>query len=186
MTIIATSDLKTALRIPAAVTFHDAAISAFVSGANSYVLGALGQTALATVGIQEYPEIYGPGQGSIVLERRPVGSVVAITNDGTLMVAGTDYRVDLEKGIVRLKSTASFSGVRDGVEVYYTAGYTSGTLPFELKHAATVLAVAMFNRSKDQGLLERDANGYSVKVDPMDVPPEARMILARYEDKHHS
>jgi len=186
MTIIAASDLKSALRIPAAVTFHDVVLSALASGANSYVLGSLGQTALSTNEEQEYPDIYSPGQSSIVLRKRPVVSLVALTNDTTLLTSGTHYRVDTERGIVRLKEGTSFSEKRDGVQVLYTYGYTSATLPFEVKHATTVLAVAMFNRSKDQGLLERDANGYSVKVDPMDVPPEARMILARYQDIHHT
>lgn len=173
--------VKSALSIPVGVTYHDARIATCVSAANRYVLGKVRQTSLAVVTSTEYPEVYGTATRMIVLRRRPVIGIVAVTNDQAA-VAATSYRVDTDAGILYRTDGLYWSGSDDGVLVHYGAGYDSTTVPDDLVEAATEIAASMFNRGHVSGLDQHDDGGVDARVSSAQVPPAARAILNRYQD----
>lgn len=185
MSITTTTRVKGALGIPAGVTFHDTAIGYAVDFANGRVLRALGQQQLAVTTTQEYPVVYGAGQESVLLRHTPVVQIVALTNDDSLLTT-EDYWLDTEDlGALRLKEGAGYwSYDRQGVQVLYTWGYTSATVPAELTGAADAIAVSAYNRGKHAGLTQRSAGGYSYQLSDQDLPPDARAVLSCYEDAH--
>lgn len=183
---LTTAGVKPILGIPAGVTFHDSAIGLAVDYANDRLLRALGQSALVATTVQEYPEVYDAGQADVLLGHAPVVSIVAATNYDTA-VAATDYRLDTETGkLTLLREAGYWSTAREGAMVLYTYGYTSATAPTELLRAAELMCAASFNRGKHAGLKQHAASGYSYTLSDDEMPPEARAILARYEDVHHS
>lgn len=61
---------------------------------------------------------------SILLEHWPIASVEEVREDGTILTAGTDYKVDLEAGIIRRTIDEVpahwYYGKLDAIEVDYT------------------------------------------------------------------
>ena len=114
--------VKAALSIPVGVTYSDGRAASVASAANAYVLGRLRQDSLAVLTETEYPEVFGGAQRSIVLGRRPVVGIVAITEDGGAVGTGA-YRVDTRLGILHRTDGRYWSFVADGVQVHYGAGY---------------------------------------------------------------
>lgn len=184
MAVANVSKVKAALGIPAGITFHDLAITAAVSWSDSYVLGTLGMPSLAVQTATEYPEVYGPTQRTVLLERWPVVSVVAVTNDGSAVAAG-DRRLDSSIGKITLAGTNYWSDAVDGVVVTYTWGWSSATLPDEIAGAADELAATYWNALPVAGLLETSDGERTIKVPSPDascpIPPRVATVLARYQ-----
>lgn len=173
--------VKAALSIPVGVTYYDGRAGSAASAANAYVLGRLRQDSLAVLTETEYPEVYTSGTTDIVLRRRPVVGIAAVTCDGTA-VSASAYRVDTRYGILRRTDGGYWSTALDGVQVHYGAGYDSSTVPADLTEAATQIAASMFHRGGMAGLSEQDDGAVDVRVSEDAVPPTARAILARYRD----
>lgn len=186
MAIITLDRVKAILQIPAGITFHDTAIGYATDFANGRVLGALGQRTLAVTTVQEYHTVEDAGMDSILLKHSPIVSLVAVTNDGALLVQGTHFRLDEEDiGVLRLMRAAGYwSTDREGVQVMYAYGYTSATIPAEVVRATELIACSSFNRGKLAGMAQVGAGGYSQQLSDKDLPPEAQAVLARYEDAY--
>lgn len=173
--------VKAALRIPASVTFYDTRATSCAAAANKYVLGQLRQDSLAVLTETEYAEMYGSAQRSIVLRRRPIVGVVAVTVDDSAL-ASTAYRIDSKYGILHRTDGGYWSAEPDGTQVHYGAGYDSSSIPDDLVEAGTLIAAALFNRGAVAGLESQDDGATDVKVSKEAVPPAARAILSRYVD----
>ncbi len=185
MTITSAARIKAFLGIPAGLTFQDTAIGYAANAANGVVLRCLHQSTLALATVQEYPEVYQPGQVAVQLKHVPVVGLVAVTNDDCLLAA-TDYRLDTDTGDLRLTDDYGgyWSEEREGVEVMYGYGYTSATIPDELTHAADCLGASYWNRVRYAGLDSSNLGGYNVALSAAPMPPEVAAILAKYEDHH--
>lgn len=173
--------VKAALRIPTGVTFFDVRLGTCASAANAYVLGQLRQDSLAVLTETEYPDVYGPAQRRIVLRRRPVVGIVAVTVDNAA-VASTAYRVDTKHGFLIRTDGQYWSDEPDGTQVHYGAGYDAASVPNDLVEASTLIAAGLFNRGGLSGLDQQDDGATQVRVSADKVPPEARAILSRYRD----
>lgn len=185
MSLTTAARVKSILGLAAGTTFHDIGITAAVDGANAWVLRRLGQTTLAVTTSNEYPEVYGAGQETILLKHAPIVGMGVLTNNSSAVLAD-DYRVDTEVGKIRLKGRRYFSEERDSVVVQYGWGYDANTIPAELVRAAELIAVSSFNKAPNSGVTSKSTSGYQIVLRDEDIPPEARSILAYYEDRHHS
>ena len=95
-----------------------------------------------------YREILdGPAGRYLYLSAKPVTAIGSIYDDPDLdynaddLIAASDYVLHDLEGLVILKTTATdgtFSGNKRAIQVTYTAGYTSGTMPGAVKHAAAL------------------------------------------------
>ena len=193
MTLITDANLKTVLGIPTGVTFHDGAVTLAVDYANDRVLRAIGQSSLAATTATEYPNVYGHGQFDVDLEHFPVVSVVAVTNGGSA-VPVADYRVVDDIGRLRLtqgnigargQALASWSAAIDGVVVTYTYGYTSATVPEELRRAALLIAEFSYSRGGLRGRSHMRNRSLTLDLDKIQLPREVLSILSRYESAFH-
>lgn len=184
MAVANVSRVKAALGIPAGITFHDLAITAAVSWSDSYVLGKLGLPELAVQTATEYPEVYGSTQRTILLERWPVASVVAVTNGGDAVASGS-RRLDSSIGKITLAGENYWSDAADGVVVTYTWGWSSATLPDEIAGAADELAATYWNALPLAGLSEQSDGERRIKTPDPDascpIPPRVATVLARYQ-----
>lgn len=184
MSLTSTSRIKSILGLAAGVTFHDVALGAAVDYANDHVLRCLGQASLAVATVTEYPSVYGPSQTEILLRRAPVVAIVALTNYAAA-VTEAGYRLDTENGLLRMSSASRhfWDESRDGVAVTYTYGYTDATVPARVVRAAEIIAVASFNRAPKSGIKSQTSSGFQTTLEDFEIPPEARSILAYYEDR---
>lgn len=173
--------VKSALRIPVGVTFYDTRATSCAAAANKYVLGRLRQDSLAVLTETEYAEVFGPAQRAIVLNRRPVVAVSVVTVDDAAL-ASTAYRIDQKYGILHRTDGSYWSYEPDGTQVHYGAGYDSSSIPDDLVEAATLIAVALFNRGAVAGLESQDDGATDVTVSDEAIPATARAILSRYSD----
>lgn len=173
--------VKAALRVPSGVTFYDGRIDAAVDAADRYVLGLLRQPSLSVVTTTEYPEVYGAAQVRLLMRRRPIVGVVAITNDGSA-VASSAYRIDTDNGLIVRTDGAYWSYANDGVKVHYGAGYDADTVPDDLVEAATQVAAGMVNRAPLAGLESQDDGSLDVRVSKSMLPPDVVAVLQKYVD----
>lgn len=194
MSLTTSARVKTALGIPAGVTFHDTAIAQAVDYANDVVLRAIGQPGgLVATTRTDYPDVYSDGQQDILLDRAPVVSIIGITN-ADYIVQPDEYRLDAEKGIIRLirgnvgsrRLMASWSDVPDDVVVSYLHGYTSATVPGNLVRCADMIAVHNVQQTPQFGKTNVRNSSYGFGVDQMVIPEAAAKILAEYEDVHNT
>lgn len=194
MSLTTSARVKTALGIPAGVTFHDDAITQAVDYANDYVLRAIGQPGgLVGTTRTDYPAVYSDCQQDILLDRAPVISMIAVTNANSA-VAASDYRADLETGMVRLnRSTtggrtivSAWSNVPDDVIISYLHGYTSATVPGTITRCADIIAVHNMQQTVNLGKTRVRNSSFGFDVDQMVVPAAASQILANFEDIHHT
>lgn len=177
-TLTSTARCKRVLGIPAGVTLHDALLDDLVDVGEQMVLAYCGMAALTATSVTELYDIEAAGTSELRLRGFPVSSVQAVVASGATLQA-TQWYVDTRPGIVRLSPLGYFFPVgRQQVSVTYTFGYASP--PADLQHAATLVAVAEFNRARHAGLSSEGMTGYRYSVDDSALPPAALAILARY------
>lgn len=188
MSFTSTTRLKSALRMPAGVTFHDVVLGSCADAANDFLLDRMGLSSLALTTRFEYPVVFGSRQRRIQLQRWPVSSVVVVTNAGAALGSAT-FRTDTELGSIYLSPTASgspvyWSDAPDDVEVMYVHGWTPATVPEKFRNAADALGIYLFNRGPSQGIASERRGPISLTLRDEELPAEVRLILAGYVDHH--
>ena len=177
-TLTSTARCKRVLGIPTGVTVHDALLDDLVDVGEQMVLAYCGMAALTATTVTELYDIESAGTSELRLRGFPVSGVSAVVCSGSTLGADQWY-VDNRPGIVRLAPLGYyFPEGRQQVSVTYTFGYASP--PVDLQHAATLCAVAEFNRARHAGLSSEGMTGYRYTVDASALPPAALAILARY------
>lgn len=130
--------------------------------------------------IQEVTETHNvPGFPRLVLNHRPVVSLISITDNGRDI---SDKVVILDKKGILLLKTGRFSRTAYGVNVTYTAGYGSDvdTIPQDIRHACVLIVHYWF---------KRDSLDYSQTYGESDIlvngprfPVTALKMISRYKD----
>tara|TARA_R100000388_G_C7214660_1_gene145524 strand:- start:298 stop:870 length:573 start_codon:yes stop_codon:yes gene_type:complete len=171
--------VKRALGIPAAVTMHDDYIDTLIEVADQACLSYCGVAAFTQTSVTlEGHDIELHNQTEVVLRNFPVQSVSAVVQSGSTM-STDNYYLDQNTGAVRLIDGGSaFEQGAQTVKVSYTYGFN--TIPHDLSHAATIIAVSFFNRTRHAGMRNEVAGGYSYRVENSGVAAAAKPLLARY------
>ena len=171
--------VKRALGIPAAVTMHDTYIDTLIVVADKQCLAYCGVAALtSTVITDEAYDITDTSTNGFTLRNFPVSDVLAVKSGGETL-STTSWYVEERSGTIRLINAGSFfSEGRQQVEVSYTAGYSS--VPADLSYAATLCAVAHFNRGRHSGMSNEGMGSYRYSIDRDAMPQSARALLANY------
>lgn len=173
--------VKAALRIPAGVTLHDAAISDTIDDAEADLLEQVGLTAwdAATV----YVETHTPRPGSRVLVLRRIAgiAVAAVTVGGS---AFTAFDEDVRGGVIRRVDGWGWDGTQGEVEVAYTAGLVvAGATPAALVRAATLHAARQYHVEERAGQSELDVQPIRTRMATFDDDLARREVdryLARF------
>lgn len=174
-----TTRVKRTLGIPASVTLHDELLDTLVEVADQEVLAFCGVAALtASTVVDEGYDVTDTSTREVVLRNFPVSAVSAVKAGGSTLSASSWY-VDTNTGVVRLQDGAGyFSPGTQEVLVSYSYGFSP--IPADLSHAATLVAVAHFNRGRHSGLTGEGMGAYRYTMDPQAIPRSAASILSRY------
>ena len=157
---------------------HDALLDDLVDVGEQQVLAYCGMAALTATTVTELYDIENAGTSELRLRGFPVASVAAVVCAGSTLQA-TQWYVDNRPGILRLAPLGYyFPEGRQQVAITYTFGYAQP--PADLQHAATLCAVAEFNRARHAGMRSEGATGYRYTLDESALPAAALAILARY------
>lgn len=170
--------VKAVLGIPSGVTQHDTLISTLIEVADQEVLSFCNVTTLTQQTLTEVFDVDNRDTDQIMLSNFPIQSVTAVSSSGDALTTD-EYYADLTTGKVKLKTVGQyFNEGRQKVSVTYVAGYSA--VPADIKHAATLIAVAHFNANRLAGLSSQQAGAYKVTRGSSGLPAEALRILGRY------
>jgi len=111
----------------------------------------------------------GKGQSSVVMDNPPMTALTSVTDDAQVGARSIDTASNVlwldeykRKGQVQLYNNESaFGGGRAGVKVVYTGGYTSTTIPADLKMAVMDEVLYRLN-DRAVGVANQAADGASV------------------------
>lgn len=130
----------------------------------------------------EYYSCYGTNY--IVLRNYPVTLITSVSDD-TNYVWDVDTIIDsdyyfLDNTILRLKNLY-FANYPQSVQVIYTAGYTTETLPEDLKQAA-ILEVAHLYKKSSEGVsvVSRSTGESSITYNITNLQPTTKLVLDLY------
>lgn len=182
-TFASKTTIKAMLGIPTGVTTYDSAIELTLDPIDQIILDEIG---LSTSGLTTYNEsidILDNGQNSLMLKYAPIGSITALTIDGTAQTLNTDFKVNLTTGRLNLIPIYSFFPTGSNVvEIEYTAGFSS--VPSDLIYAGNLIGVSLFNQQSHVGYKSERAGNYQYSMGSSTgstIPDIARRIL----NKHH-
>lgn len=144
--------VKGALRIPAAITLHDARLSELIDEAEGDALAEIGADAWVAAYRTEVPRTT-PGRSIVLLDQFPVWAVASATLDSSALVENTDYQWEAG-GAFELLDGAYFPLTARKLSVHYKAGpiETAGSTPADLIRLSTLLAARQFNLEGVAGL----------------------------------
>lgn len=164
-TLVTVAEVKRRLRIPAAITEHDTLIGELIDDAEEEILSEASFASFAVATYSETHDVEWDGTNELRVKNNFLQSVVALTDNGTLLTEGTDfYRTDYS--YVRLiGSTAYFTRGRQTIEITYTAGpCVAGSTPADLRKLASLIAMRDFNASPHAGIQEERIGQYAFRA----------------------
>jgi len=95
-----------------------------------------------------------PGQDRLILRNYPVRSWAGLTDiDGGTTYASDEFQVKEDSGIVLLLDNTFPSGDKK-IVFTYTAGYTSGQIPYDVQSAIALQTASFYNNASKRGFKE--------------------------------
>jgi hypothetical protein len=157
---------------------HDALLEALIGRVSDGIARYVGQD----LALQSYEESHDGGSEAVILLRRPVESVWALSDDDAPLDAD-EYALYREAGVIRRKSGA-FAAGEQTVAVGYLAGYSP--LPGDVEQAAVEWVAHKFasrGPAAGRGISDEHVGDYSVSYDDAgDIPERVRATLDRYRE----
>jgi len=112
----------------------------------------------------EYIDVDRDDQSRVIVRHAPVTSVTAVYNDAQdaspTLLGSADYSYDPETGVFQYNDSYWAVGMRS-VRIQYTAGYTTLTLPPELKLVLRQIVAWVIGGRGDVGVSHTSADGLS-------------------------
>lgn len=181
-----------------ATSAYDAVMKAISASINEAAVGQCLRE-IEDTGVDVTERYDGSGTSTLQLNRWPIYSVTSVYIDGdrlfpaNSLVAATDYDFYPKTGLLELLPggggamgvAGTFPLARLAVKVTYRGGYSvaspGNSIPEDLKMAATLWGVAVFNRRRDEGMLQTvrgtETDGFLTAA----MPKVAREIFSRYK-----
>ena len=133
----------------------------------------------------------GPGGRELYLAAKPVTSITSIYDDpdqeytaAADLVAASDYTLYGLEGLVMMDHDASEGtwrkGTRSAIQVTYVAGYSGGTMPQAIKHAACLQVAHWYGARAHIGRTNVSMGGQSANLMSLELLPETRQALNPY------
>lgn len=121
--------------------------------------------------------------GRLRLRVRPAVSITSIYDDPDrvygvdTLIASTEYAlIDARAVLLDYDAIVSWSRASRAIKVTYTAGWTDGSAPADLRRALIEIVGSLWRRRHVSGL----PSATPIEQDPDVIPQTARRILARY------
>ena len=153
--IIELDDCKNWLEIPTAITNFDALITMI---RDSVIVEAEEYMNLKLSLVTGVVQICDGGKTFLWVDYGNISNVTIWCDANRMwdtdeyLVSPTTYVIDVEKGIIRLVTGEIFSVGKQIIKVLFSGGYTSSTLPKDLKLALIKQISWGFRRRKDPGI----------------------------------
>ena len=180
-TFASTTTMKLLLNIPSSVTDYDDVLDVVADAVDDIVLGELGLSTGLTQTYYEKIDIENATQNEFSVTYRPLVSVTALTISSQFQAENVDYYFK-DYGVVRMTpSWYMLPTGREVIEIEYVAGFE--TIPNDLKYAANLIGVQLFNQQSHMGMDSEKLGGYQYKLANTGgsaFPDTARMILAKH------
>lgn len=128
----------------------------------------------------------GSGTNRVIYVKRPPIASVASLYDDTDRVFGSGTMIDADDYVaddytVTLKNSTFMKGILN-IKITYAGGYSTDTLPADLKLAAMMQVAFVFKRRADLGLVGISGEGGSISMQsPMKLLPEVEATLQTYK-----
>jgi len=131
----------------------------------------------------------GPGGRELHLSAKPVTAVASIYDDADAeytsdeLIAASDYTLYGIEGLVMLDTTGAdtyFSTAHRAIKATYTAGYSGGTMPGPITHAACLQVAHWYNHRASIGKTNVSSQGQSANLQSLDLLPEVKAALQPY------
>lgn len=182
MALCTLQEVKDYLDIQGTNTTSNTVIGGLCDAVSSIADAYCGRTLESTTHT-EYYSAY--GSSYLVLNNYPITSVSGVYDDVSrvwdddTIIDSADYIVD--SNIIYLNGYY-FSGGAKAVKVVYTAGYTSNTIPQDLKQAA-IMEVAHLYRKASIGVdvNSRSTGDNSTSYNITDLQPNTKLIFNLYK-----
>jgi hypothetical protein len=173
--------VKRALGIPAGVTMHDDFIDDLLEVADEEITAWTGQVSLAlTTVTDEAYDVTNDSTSGFTLRNFPVSSVAAVKSGGDTLSTDSWY-LEARSGTIRLTDASSyFESGRQELKVSYSYGFDPASIPADISHAATIVCVSHFNRTRHAGFTGEGLGSYRYSMDRFAMPAGARALLAKY------
>lgn len=124
-------------------------------------------------------------RGYIYVKRPPIATVTSIHDDvdrdfDSTTLVDADYYVVFDDR-VEMKYSAFTKGLKN-IKIIYSGGYSTATLPADIRLAAMMQVAFVFKRRADLGLVGISGEGGSISVQsPMKLLPEVEATLQPYK-----
>lgn len=143
---------------------NETRITAAIARAEALAAQYCGRTAFLSASFDEFYSAQ-PGQRVIQLLNYPVTAYSSITEQAqettpTTLTAASDYDSDDVGGMLWRRGAPWAQGFKQ-VRVQYTAGYSTSTLPEDLKHGMLELVGWILDRRGDRGIAANSVDGAS-------------------------
>lgn len=167
-------------------------IEDFIGGAKQ-AIETLTARSLATA--TSYTEYHDAGDTHVYVDRPPIVSVTTLYDsawekgsNSARSISSDDWIADTDdqgenyrQGKVELCNTeGEFSGGKRDVKVTYVGGWTTSTLPQDLREAWIELVALRYNSPERIGVSSESGAGVSASWDPNDIPPAQKQKIMRY------
>lgn len=177
MSLVLLADVRTFIEISSGVA--DTLLQTLIDDASGRINDYCGRDFESRTYNEEI-DIEGCTEDSILLDNVPISSVVALTDNGSL-VDTDDYHV-YEHGRVSLENSYFTEGYKK-VEISYVAGFTP--VPASIQNAAKKLVAEDYKGRKLRGFQSESIGDYKYRVPSMEktqgFPADVLAILNRYK-----
>jgi len=182
MGLIANTDVKTFLSIPSANTDDDSLLTALI--VNAQGMADMDTNRTLEVTSADATDYYdGDGSSVLLVKRYPIVSITTIHDDidrdygADCLISSDDYFYHSAQGRIMLDGSA-FNKSEKNIKVVYKGGYSSSTIPGDLKLALILLTAYLYLLGK--GSVNAIEGIPSGRVDKLVT--RANDILAKYKD----
>jgi hypothetical protein len=116
----------------------------------------------------------GDGQGVVALRNYPIDTTATFTvktgadTDTPTTLTSSDYELDATHGLLLAADGGTFPAGARSLEVTYTAGYTSATLPAGLRRALLQLVAWVLESRGNVGTRQESVDGHQWTSEDMD------------------
>lgn len=133
----------------------------------------------------EHTEYYdGNGDYVLITDHYPITEIDSIYDDAywswasSDLIDSDDYRIKDDNTIV---SQVKFATGVQNIKITYTAGYSSSTMPEDLKYACMQQVAYELDRKDDKNLIQKTLPDGSVTYHEYTLTPAVRAILNKYK-----
>jgi len=173
MLLASLDDVKTFLE--KTDTQHDGLLEQIITGVSARIELFLNRN----LEQKERTQYFDAGKRYYYLPAYPIDitATLTVTLDGTVQDKDDDYFIWEDEGLIEFYSAPTYIEPKQ-LKIVWTGGYTSTTVPEDIKYATILQSAYIFRRRKDLGASSVSSPNGSISVSaPTDLLPDVKKLL---------